>query len=143
MNALRIVLTPRRASLTAATLLLAMLSGCSDESESQRDVASRADAAGQRSPDAAAEGHNPDAMEAENGNFFLADPTEIVAGEETILRWSVPDGAYCEITPDIGHISYEGQQPTQPRTTTMFTLTCPGGLGPAILHTTVSVVPSS
>lgn len=86
----------------------------------------------------------PPVVKAEKGaaaviNRFVAEPSTIVRGESSTLRWSVSNATEVTIDNGIGTVQPEGSRQVSPTANTTYRLTAKGPGGDAISAVTVAV----
>lgn len=86
----------------------------------------------------------PPAVKAETGpaaviNSFTAEPSTIVRGESSTLRWNVSNASEVTIDNGIGRVSTTGTRQVSPTANTTYRLTAKGPGGDAISAVTVAV----
>lgn len=72
-------------------------------------------------------------------NSFTAEPSTIVRGEASTLRWSVANATEVTIDNGIGTVSASGSRQVYPTSNTTYRMTAKGGGGDAVAAVTVAV----
>jgi peptidoglycan-associated lipoprotein len=72
-------------------------------------------------------------------NSFTAEPSTIVKGETSTLRWSVSNATSVTIDGGIGTVQASGSRPVSPTENTTYRMTASGAAGDAVAAVTVYV----